>query len=63
MRVLRLIKGVTGRDRIRNVNIREELQVRHLLEEIERKKLRWFGYVKRMETEKKPRVFGMAATS
>ena len=57
MRVLRLIKGVTRRDRIRNVNIREELQVRPLLEEIVRNKLRWFGHVKRMDTEKKPRKF------
>ena len=57
MRMLRLIKSVTRRDRIRNVNIREELQVRPLLEEIERNKLRWFGHVKRMDTEKKPRKF------
>jgi len=57
MRMLRLIKGVTRRDRIRNVNIREELQIRPLLEEIERNKLRWFGHVKRMDTEKKPRKF------
>ena len=40
MRVLRLIKGVTRRDKIINVNIREELQARPLLEEIEKNKLR-----------------------
>ena len=57
MRVLRLIKGVTRRDRIRKANIREEHQVRPLLEERERNKLRWFGHVKRMDTEKKPRKF------
>ena len=57
MRMLRLIKGVTRRDRIRNVNIREEFQIRPLLEEIESNKLRWFGHVKRMDTEKKPRKF------
>ena len=38
---------------IRSVNIREELQVKLLLEEIERNKLRSFGHVKRMDTEKK----------
>ena len=52
MRVFRLIKGVTRRDRIRNVDVREELQVRPLLEETQRNKLRWFGHVKRMDTEK-----------
>ena len=57
MRVLRQFKGVTRGDRIGNVKIREELQVRPLLEEIERNNLRWFGHFKRMDTEKKPRKF------
>ena len=43
--------------RIKNVNIREELQVRPLLEEIERNKLRWLSHVKGMDTEKKLRKF------
>ena len=55
--MLRLIIGGTRRDRIRNVNIREELQVRPLLEEIEKNELQWLGHVKRMDPEKKLRKF------
>ena len=57
MRVLRLIKGVTRRDKIRNTQIRQELNVLPLLEDIERNKLRWYGHVKRMGEEKKPRKY------
>ena len=39
MRVLRLIMGVTRKDRMRNSRIREELKVTPLLEDIERGKL------------------------
>ena len=55
MRVLRLIKGVTRRDRIRNAQIREELHIVPLLDDIDRKKLRWYGHVKRMSEERKPK--------
>ena len=57
MRVLRLTKGVTRRDRIPNAQIREELNVIPLLDDIDRKKLRWYGHVKRMSEEKKPKQF------
>ncbi len=40
MKVLRIIKGVTRRDRIINVYIREELGVEHILKFIERGQLR-----------------------
>ena len=55
MRVLRLIKGVTRRDRIRNAQIREELNVVPLLDDTDRKKLRWYGHVKRMSEERRPK--------
>lgn len=35
MRKLRIIRGVTRRDRMRNVRIREELQVNAMLDEVE----------------------------
>ena len=41
MRVLRLIYGVTRRDRIRNDNIRQVLKVESVLAIIERNQLRW----------------------
>ncbi len=40
MRVLRIIRGVTRRDKMRNVQIREELGVRPLLEDVDRARLR-----------------------
>ena len=48
MRVLRLIFGVTKRERLRNTTIREALGVESVLLQIERCQLRWFGHVHRM---------------
>ena len=57
MKVLRLIKGVTRLDRIRNENIRNELGVEEILKVVERGQLRWYGHVKRMEEDRYPRRF------
>ena len=57
MRVRRLIRGVTRRDRIRNVNIRRMLGIQPLLEDIERSRLRWYGHVKRMDEGRLPRKY------
>ena len=57
MRVLRLIKGVTRLDRIRNADIRRELGISNILELIERGQLRWYGHVKRMEASRYPKQF------
>ena len=46
MRVLRLIKGVTSRDRLRNEDIRAELPVKSILQFIEDTQMRW--YMRRM---------------
>ncbi|XP_071493217.1 uncharacterized protein [Diadema antillarum] len=48
MRVLRLIYGVTRRDRVRNETIRQALKVESVLTIIERNLLRWYGHVERM---------------
>ena len=48
MRVLRLIKGVTRRNHIRNTTIRSEMKVEPLLQTVERSRLRWYGHVMRM---------------
>lgn len=57
MRVLRLIKNVTRRDKIRNEYIRNELNVLPLLDDIEKNKLRWYGHVMRMEEQRKPKKY------
>ena len=49
MRILRLIYGVTRRDRIRNDSIRAALKVTSILSIIEKSQLRWFGHVIRMD--------------
>ena len=57
MRVLRLVRVVTRRDRIRNINIRRMLGIQPLLDGIEKSKLRWYGHVKRMNEERLPRKY------
>lgn len=55
MKVLRLIKGVTRRDRIRNEDIRRELGITAIIQVVEINRLRWHGHVMRMEEERLPR--------
>ena len=48
MRCLRTILGVSRRDRIPNVRIREELEMNKIITEcIKEKRLRWFGHIAR----------------
>lgn len=54
MRVLRLIEGVTRRDRLRNSKVREDLGVTGILTVIERQQLRWYGHVRRMDGQRLP---------
>ncbi|XP_076038148.1 uncharacterized protein LOC143023499 [Oratosquilla oratoria] len=55
MGALRLIKGVTRLDHVRNDAIRQELEVESIVEFVERAQLRWFGHVERMDQERTPR--------
>ena len=57
MRVLKLIRGVTRLDRLRNTRVQEDLQVEPLLDSIEKGKLRWYGHVMRMEEQKIPKRY------
>ena len=57
MRVLRLIKGVTRLDKLRNEDIRRELEVEEILKFVERGQLRWYGHVKRMEENRYPKKY------
>ena len=49
MRMLRRIKGVTLRDRVKSVDIRKELGVSSIQEKVREMRLRWYGYMQRME--------------
>ena len=49
MKVLRLIKGVTRRDRIRNADIYEEFLIKPILDVIREGKFRWLGHVMMMK--------------
>ncbi|XP_076062376.1 uncharacterized protein LOC143037718 [Oratosquilla oratoria] len=55
MRVLRMIHGVTRRDRLRNENIKSQMDVERIISYVERTQLRWYGHMKRMEEHRTPR--------
>lgn len=46
---IRFIRWVTGRDRLRNVQIREDLGVRPILDKVDTARLRWFGHTMRVD--------------
>ena len=48
MKVLRLVKGVTRRDRLRNADIYDEFKIKPI---IQTDQLRWFGHVMRRDEE------------
>ena len=55
MRYLRRTDGKKNKlDRVRNINIREELKQTPLTRDIENKQLRWYGHVNRMEKKRIP---------
>ena len=51
MKVLRLVKGVTRRDRVCNADIQEECKIKPIIETIQTGQLWWFGHV--MERDEK----------
>ena len=57
MKTLRLILGVTRRDRIRNTVIRERLGVEPVLDTVEKSRLRWYGHVQRMPADEYPKHY------
>jgi len=48
MLVLRLIRGVTRRDRLWNEDTKKELNVERILQHVEETQLKWSGHVKRI---------------
>lgn len=49
MRYLRRVRGVTKMDRIKNLEIRKDLKIQSVLENIEERQLGWWGHLHRME--------------
>ena len=57
MGCLRKIKGVTRRDKIRNVDIRKELGITtDIVQKIQARRLRYYGHVVRMKAERLPNI-------
>ena len=56
MRMLRSIKGVTPRDKVKSVDIRKELGVNSMQEEVIEMGLSWNGYMQRMEENNEVRA-------
>ena len=50
--MLILVKGVTRRDKVRNVDVYEELKIKPIIEAIQTDPLRWFGHVVRRDEKK-----------
>ena len=58
IRMLRRIKGVTLRDRVKSLDIRNELGVSSIQEKVREMRLRWYGHIQRMEENNKVRAVG-----
>ena len=56
MRMLRRIKGVTLRDKVKSVDIRKEPGVTSIQEKVREMRLRWYGYMQRMEENNEVRA-------
>ena len=56
MRMLRRIKRVTLRDKVKSVDIRKELGVTSIQEKVREMRLRWYGYMQRMEENNEVRA-------
>lgn len=52
MKMLRIAKGVTKLDKLRSEDIRKSMEIKEsIAEKVEERQLKWFGHVKRRETD------------
>ena len=58
MRMLRRIKGVTLGDKVKSVDIRQELGVSSIQDKVREMKLHWYGHMQRMEENNEVRAVG-----
>lgn len=63
MKYLRTVKGITRLDRVRNVDVRNELQVKPILEHVEQRQLSWWGHLLRTEESRLARKVWEARTT
>ena len=56
MKMLRLMTGVTRKDRIRNTRIRGTVKVTEISKKAQEARLRWYGHILRREAESVERV-------
>ena len=56
MKMLRIIKGVTLRDKAMRVDIRKELGVNSIQEKVREIRLRWYGHTHKMEENNEMRA-------
>jgi hypothetical protein len=54
MRFLRSVLGVSLRDKIRSENVRKQLNIERMVEEIQEYQKKWHSYVERMPPERLP---------
>lgn len=52
MKYLRRVRGVTKMDKMRNVDIRKDLEIQPILDYIEERQLQWWGHLQRMNEER-----------
>src|SRR5215469_14928886 len=56
MRMLRMMMGITRKDRCRNDRVREGLGVADVGDKMAENRMRWYGHIMRMREEDKVRV-------
>lgn len=52
MKYLRRVKGSTLMDKVRNTQIREELEIKPVTEFVEKRQLSWWGHLQRMDRDR-----------
>ena len=53
MKYLRRVVGVTRKNRVRNTQIREDLEMISILDFIEQRQLCWWGHMQRMDSDRR----------
>ena len=63
MKYLRKVKGITRRDRVRNEQVREELNIEPIISTIEKQQMKWLGHLHRMTDERQVKTVWQTRTA